>query len=123
MGFDDAYVSYSLFDKNRKMINRVTIPTTTPRMLHDFAITENYIIIPDLPMESNIDKVFNENRLLYQLNVDAPARYGIMKRHCQDPDQTQWFELPYHYCFHYANAWEETNELGQQVIVLWGCLT
>jgi len=35
----------------------------------------------------------------------------------------QWFELPYHYCFHYANAWEELNEKGQQIIVLWGCLS
>lgn len=43
-----------------------------------------------------------------------------MKRHCQDPSQVQWFELPNHYVFHYVNAWEETNDLGEVVLTAYG---
>ena len=60
---------------------------------------------------------------MYQLNSSKPARYGIMKRECTDVSKIQWFELPYHYCFHYANAWEETNTEGEDLVILWGCLT
>lgn len=53
-GRSKACVHYSLFNKDRKLLNYVKIPTTSIRMLHDFAITENYIIVPDLPMEVDI---------------------------------------------------------------------
>jgi len=35
------------------MLSSIKIPIESIRMLHDFSATENYVIIPDLPMESN----------------------------------------------------------------------
>ena len=37
------------------------------------------------------------------------------------PNKIQWFTLPNHYVFHYANAWEEKNEKGEDLIVTFGC--
>ena len=88
-------------------MNHVKIPTQSGRMLHDFAITENYIILPDLPLEWSNKAAFKDSRFVYQLNPKKPAMYGIMNRNCSDSSKMMWFELPYHYCFHYANAWEE----------------
>lgn len=90
-------------------------------MLHDFAATEHYVIIPDLPMEANAKNCIKEKRFIYRLNKNLPARYGILKRFSTNPEETQWFELPCHYCFHYGNAWEEKNEKGEDLIILWGC--
>lgn len=81
------------------------IPLTNPRMIHDFHITENYVIIPDLPMEFNVQRAL-AGGFLFQFDKEQPARYGIMKRIGQTVDQIQWFELPNHYVFHYANGWE-----------------
>jgi len=52
-GYDrnDPLIHYSLFDKDRKLLSYIKIPITSVRFLHDFSATENYIIIPDLPME------------------------------------------------------------------------
>lgn len=44
-----------------------------------------------------------------------------MRKENTTENKIQWFTLPNHYVFHYANAWEEKNELGQDIIVMFGC--
>lgn len=61
-----------------------------------------------------------KGKMLYQLNKALPARYGILKRGNTNADDTKWFELPSHFVFHFANAWEETNAKGEELVVLWG---
>lgn len=113
-----ALVHYSLFDKNRKLLSYIKIPITSCRLLHGFAATEHYIIIPDLPLElSPLHCVTGKH--LAQMNKNKAARYGLLKRFSKDPKEIVWFELPSHYCFHFGNAWEE-NENGEEKVVLWG---
>ena len=89
-------------------------------MIHDFAITENYVIFPDMPLEFRPDLIF-KGKFIFQFDESKPARYGIMKRYNQSLEQIQWFELPNHYVFHYVNAWEYKNDEGQDMIKLFGC--
>jgi len=50
-------------------------------MVHDFAITENYIIIPDLPLEADPKKVISgKTPWIFAFNEKGACRYGIMKR-------------------------------------------
>lgn len=56
-------------------------------MVHDFMITENYIIIPDSPLEFKPEACVKENKFIFQFDQKAPSRYGVMKRNCQNPNQ------------------------------------
>jgi carotenoid cleavage dioxygenase len=45
------------------------------------------------------------------------ARYGIMRRDCKDTNEIKWFDLPSHYVFHFANAWQEGDN-----VIMYGCV-
>jgi len=109
-GLGKPHVNYTRFDKNRKMLNTLTVPITSPKMIHDFLATENYAIIPDLPIEFNAEVALKEGGSVFKYNPNVPARYGVMKKENTNPNAVQWFDLPNHYVFHFVNAWEETND-------------
>jgi len=63
-GYDGktGVVHYSLINEKRKLVSKMDIPLTCPRMIHDFGITENYIIVPDLPIEFDIKTAIKEGK-------------------------------------------------------------
>jgi carotenoid cleavage dioxygenase len=119
-GDDGTHLKYSLFDKNNELKNTLNIPISGPVMIHDIAITEQYVVFNDLPMEFKPEGIAMGNSA-FQFNKEVPAKYGIMKRDCQDTADIKWFELPNHYVFHFANAWEKTAPNGDEMVVMFGC--
>lgn len=87
-------------------------------MIHDFIITENYMIIPDLPLEMDGPGSVKNARFLFNFNRRKPCRYGFIRR--DDPtNQVKWYTIPQRYChyvFHYANAFEEGNQIKVQAV-------
>ena len=53
-------------------------------MLHDFPITNDFIIIPDLPLEFKPDKVMKDGGSVFKFDSKQPARYAIMNKLCQN---------------------------------------
>lgn len=58
------------------------IKITSKRMIHDFPITNDYIIVPDTPMEFKPDLAMKEGGFVFKFDPKQPARYGIMKKLC-----------------------------------------
>lgn len=58
-------VHYTLFDKNRRVLNSMDIKIRSMRMIHDFPITDNYIIIPDLALEFVPEKAMKEGCFVF----------------------------------------------------------
>ncbi len=77
-----------------------------PRLPHDMGMTENYVILHDLPV------VFSEQAIrnrLWQIHVaDQPTRFGVVPRKGGAP---KWFEFPTCYVYHVINSWEEGDEV------------
>ncbi|MEM8771448.1 MAG: carotenoid oxygenase family protein [Pseudomonadota bacterium] len=77
-----------------------------PRLPHDMGLTENYVILHDLPV------IFSEaaiRKRLWQIHVaDQPTRFGVVPRAGGEP---KWFEFPTCYVYHVINAWEEGDDV------------
>lgn len=77
-----------------------------PRLPHDMGMTENYVILHDLPV------IFSEQAIrnrLWQIHVaDQPTQFGVVPRQGGDP---KWFEFPTCYVYHVINAWEDGDDV------------
>ena len=119
--FEKPLIHYSLINKDGKVTNSLDIPISSIRMIHDFAVTENYVIFPDLPLEFRPDAALHD-KFIFQFDENKTSKYGIMRRDNNDVSKIQWFYLPNHYVFHYVNAWEYKNDDGQTIIRMFGCV-
>lgn len=77
-----------------------------PRLPHDMGMTENYVILHDLPVVFTDAAIRNR---MWQIHVaDQPTRFGIVPRTGGAP---KWFEFPTCYVYHVINSWEEGDEV------------
>jgi len=73
-------------------------------MMHDFNVTQNYVIFMDLPVCFNLRAL--ETGLPFLFDRDAGARLGVMPRHGTNA-AVRWFEIEPCYVFHAVNAHEQ----------------
>merc|ERR1712032_1387522 len=121
-GQQENKFDYSRFDKDRKLQTHISMKFLSHRMIHDFAVTEKYVIVPDMPFELCAMGAVCLNRPMFRFNPKAGTRYGILPRDAKSAKEIVWFdfdEADGHYCGHFSNAYE-TVENGQDVVVIHG---
>jgi carotenoid cleavage dioxygenase-like enzyme len=83
-----------------------------PSMMHDFAITENYVIFPLGSMTFDLAPLLEGGRFSDAVkgHADRNMRFGIRSRDAGSP--VSWFEAPSAgYLFHPGNAFEEDGKI------------
>ena len=92
--------------KERVLTHYQEIELPGPRLPHDMGLTENYVILHDLPV------VFSDKAIakkMWQIRVaDQPTRFGVVPRRGGEP---KWFSFPTCYVYHVINSWEEGDEV------------
>lgn len=80
-------------------------------MMHDFAITENYVIFPLGSINFDLGPMLAGGRFSDSFTgIDAPMTFGIRERAAGS--EIRWFEAPSAgYMFHPANAYEEDGRI------------
>lgn len=77
-----------------------------PRLPHDMGMTENYVVLHDLPVIFSDSAIRNR---MWQIHVaDQPTRFGVVPRRGGD---AKWFEFPTCYIYHVINCWEEGDDV------------
>lgn len=114
-----ASANYSLFDGKRVLKNHFQVPLLSPRMIHEFGMTEKYAIVPDLPLEFDPPGAIKHKRFLFHFNKSAPARYGVFPRNSRDGKDVKWFEVEPHFVFHFGGQWDSVNEKGEEIVTLY----
>ncbi|MFT4615743.1 MAG: carotenoid cleavage dioxygenase-like enzyme [Bacteroidia bacterium] len=85
----------------------ITVPKGT--MMHDFNITENYVIWMDLPAVWDIESATGGG-LPINWDLSYGARLGVMPRTGSDSDVV-WYDIDPCYVFHPLNAYEEGDNI------------
>lgn len=108
------FLTYSVIDKNSRLVHTAQINIPKAVMMHDCAITERFTIFLDLPITFDFERVAKGESML-AWEPENGTRLGVMPRMGEDAD-IKWFEIDSCMMFHVANAWEDGDE-----VVLLGC--
>jgi carotenoid cleavage dioxygenase len=81
-------------------------------MIHDFALTERYVVLFDLPVTFSMDAVAAGSQLPYTWNPTHQARIGLLPR-AGTAREVQWIEVEPCWVFHTLNAYDD----GDRVVV------
>ncbi|KAG6581433.1 9-cis-epoxycarotenoid dioxygenase NCED1, chloroplastic, partial [Cucurbita argyrosperma subsp. argyrosperma] len=114
------YLKYFRFSPDGIKSKDVEIPLQTPTMMHDFAITENFVVIPDQQVVFKLQEMLKGGSpVIYDKN--KKSRFGILPKNATNSDDLIWVESPDTFCFHLWNAWEEPET--EEVVVIGSCMT
>jgi len=83
-------------------------------MMHDFNITENYVVFMDLPAVFDLNLAI-EGKMPITWSDTYPARLGVMPRNGND-SQVVWYDINPCYVFHPMNSYEEGDKIILDVV-------
>ncbi len=106
--FEPPYLTYIRIspDGQVQQLEGIDIPNLV--MMHDWNVTQNYVVFMDLPLCFDLDAL--STGLPFRFNRSAGARLGVMPRHGTNAD-VRWFEIDPCYVFHPVNAHEEGDRI------------
>ncbi|KAK7401700.1 hypothetical protein VNO78_13380 [Psophocarpus tetragonolobus] len=114
------YLKYFRFSSKGVKSPDVEIPLKEPTMMHDFAITENFVVIPDQQVVFKLSEMIRGGSpVVYEKN--KVSRFGVLDKNARDANAIRWIEAPECFCFHLWNAWEEPET--DEVVVIGSCMT
>ncbi|HAO42047.1 MAG TPA: 9-cis-epoxycarotenoid dioxygenase [Afipia sp.] len=106
-GFMPPFLTYHAVDASGALLRSIPIPTKTPTMMHDFAMTSDHVIFMDLPVVFDMPAA-QRGTMPFAWNDSYGARLGILKRGA-GIESLHWVEIDPCYVFHVANAFEEAD--------------
>ncbi|KAI4374658.1 hypothetical protein MLD38_012626 [Melastoma candidum] len=114
------YLRYFHFSPDGRKSPDVEIPLAEPTMMHDFGITENYVVIPDQQVVFKLlEMIRGGSPVVYDKN--KVSWFGIMDKNAKDASGMKWIEVPDCFCFHLWNTWEEPD--SDEIVVVGSCMT
>lgn len=99
-------MSFGTVSADNRLVHFQEIDLPGPRLPHDMGLTENYVILHDLPVVFTASAIRNR---LWQIHVaDQPTRFGVVPR---KGGAVTWFEFPTCYIYHVINCWEDGDDV------------
>jgi carotenoid cleavage dioxygenase len=105
-GYDmrPPFLTYHVASADGGLLRSEPISVTGPTMMHDFAITKNWVVWMDLPVVFDM-ALARKRGLPYHWSDQYPPRLGVMPRN-GGAVEVRWFDVEPGYAFHVANAHE-----------------
>jgi carotenoid cleavage dioxygenase-like enzyme len=107
-------VTYHRFDADGTLAQSVEVPVRGATMMHDFALTERYVVFLDLPVVFD-PTLAGTGAMPYRWDEHYGARLGVLHR--DDPTRAPvWFEIEPCYVFHVLNAYDDEATITLDVV-------
>ena len=107
-GLASTKVSYFIVDKEGELTREQWFDVPYCSLMHDFAITENYVLFPVYPTTCDAERVkAGGDHWVHEVDLDSWV--GVMPRY-GDVSEMRWFRGPKGAsCFHIVNAFEDAD--------------
>lgn len=102
------YMHYGVVDASNQLIHYRPVPLPGPRLPHDMAFTENYVILNDLPLFWD-PEALKQNVHAVRMHRHIPSRFAIVPRY--GDGEIRWFEAEPTFVLHWTNAYEDGDEI------------
>jgi carotenoid cleavage oxygenase len=107
-------VQYSVIGTDGRVRRTVDIDVNGPVMMHDFSLTEDHVVLYDLPVLFDLDKAMT-GTLPYSWSDEYQARVGVMGRE-SDGSDVRWFDVEPCYVYHPLNAYDDGDRVVLDVV-------
>lgn len=107
--FADPFLMYHRADAEGRLVESRPIDIPRPVMMHDFAITRDFVIFMDLPIVFSPESIA-AGGVPFVWKADAGARLGVMPR-SEVGAPIRWLDIDPCYVFHPANAYAEGDRI------------
>jgi carotenoid cleavage dioxygenase len=108
-------VQYTVLGNDGRIRRLVDIEVARQTMMHDFSLTENYVVLYDGPVTVDVDRLDyaikrSMSFLPMSWDPDHQSRVGVMPREGGAED-IRWFDVEPCFVLHTLNAYEEGDRL------------
>ena len=104
--FGKPRLEYYVINPSGRLVSRTAIDIPYASMVHDFAITRNYALLPVFPAVSSLTAI--RRGRIAEWQPEKPSLLYLLQRSGQK-ENLRCFELPARYIYHYANAYEDAG--------------
>ncbi len=105
----EPYVHYHVVNPTGALIRTEPIDLPHPPMMHDFQLTERFVVLMDLPVLFDLD-LAAAGGFPFVWSPEAGARLGVMPRDGGSADIT-WLDIDPCFIFHTVNAFDDGDRL------------
>jgi carotenoid cleavage dioxygenase len=103
------YLRYHEADATGALVHSIDLDLPAPIMMHDFAVSENYVIFFDSPAVFDLEALLSGGDAL-GWKPENGTRIGVLPRR-GTADQIRWFETDNCYIVHFFNAWDDGDTI------------
>jgi carotenoid cleavage dioxygenase len=103
------YLRYHVADASGALVHSVEIELPAPVMIHDFAITEHFVVFVDSPAVFDVNAMM-EGKPAISWQPERGTRLGVLPRRGAG-DEIRWFDVPTCNVVHFFNAWDTGTKL------------
>ena len=107
--FLDGNFIFNIFDEDMNLLDQKNITLINNGMTHDVGFTGDDIIIPDMPLKYDVNRIIKEELPLYFDKEKGNTRFGVFN--VEKRDDPRWFDFDENFfIFHFSKSYKKGNE-------------